>query len=180
MNLKLVFGLCQPPWNCPASAENQSQFFCFGPSLINLLWWPMTTFADCAFTLISSDESKFLEDFFTLASDFGGSSTGEWHKCTNCQTVLSGWKWIFLGESICVIFSQLPDRREAKWLWERGRGFPWWKTWVVGCYIDYNSLACLSTREPENAFTSQDAKEDTDDIKVTSQRRALYPWQCGH
>jgi len=29
---------------------------------------------DCTFTSVSSDESKFLEDFMTFASDFGGSS----------------------------------------------------------------------------------------------------------
>ena len=29
------------------------------------------TFADCTFTSVSSDESKFLEDFMTFASDFG-------------------------------------------------------------------------------------------------------------
>ena len=34
-------------------------------------------FADCTFTSVSSDESKFLEDFMTFASDFGGSSKGE-------------------------------------------------------------------------------------------------------
>merc|ERR1719432_543294 len=34
----------------------------------------MTMFADCTFTSVSSDESKFLEDFMTFASDFGGSS----------------------------------------------------------------------------------------------------------
>ena len=32
------------------------------------------TIADCTFTSVSSDESKFLEDFMTFASDFGGSS----------------------------------------------------------------------------------------------------------
>jgi len=32
---------------------------------------------DCTFTSVSSDESKFLEDFMTFASDFGGSSKGE-------------------------------------------------------------------------------------------------------
>ena len=37
------------------------------------------------------------------------------------------------------------------------------------CYIDYNSLACLSTSEPENAITPQDTKEDTDDVKMTSE-----------
>ena len=31
---------------------------------------PITTFADCAFTSVSSDESKFLEDFIALSSDF--------------------------------------------------------------------------------------------------------------
>ena len=35
------------------------------------------------------------------------------------------------------------------------------------CYIDYNSLACLSTSELENAITRQDTKEDTDDVKMT-------------
>ena len=34
----------------------------------------MIKFADCTFTSVSSDESKFLEDFMTFASDFGGSS----------------------------------------------------------------------------------------------------------
>ena len=33
------------------------------------------------------------------------------------------------------------------------------------CDIDYNSLACLSTSELENAITLQDRKEDTDDVK---------------
>ena len=96
------------------------------------------------------------------------------YKSTNCQTVVSGWKFIVLSELICVIFCRLPldpDRREDKWLWERGMGFPWWKTWVVRCYIDYNSLACLSTSEPENAITPQDTKEDTDDVKMTSGER---------
>ena len=35
------------------------------------------------------------------------------------------------------------------------------------CDIDYNSLACLSTSELENAITRQDRKEDTDDVKMT-------------